>query len=104
MILDRPFKAGAPGPNIPARRVATVDPTFHSIVALRRARIMARGAGLKRPASGDWTFFEKSGGRMPPVPLRARYGRKKLAGDLERVLGPEGERPSGKGLVSHPVF
>jgi len=59
MILDRPFKAGAPGPNIPARRVATVDPTFHSIVALRRARIMARGAGLKRPASGDWTFVKR---------------------------------------------
>jgi len=39
-----------------------------------------------------------------PLSLRARYGRKKLAGDLERVLGPEGERPSGKGLVSHPVF
>jgi len=50
MILDRPFKAGAFGPNIPARRVATVDPTSHSIVALRRADIMTLGAGLERPA------------------------------------------------------
>ena len=43
--------------------------------------------------SGDWTFFEKSGGRVPPVPLRARYGRKKLA-QGQRRAGARDRRPT----------
>ncbi|HVN80590.1 MAG TPA: hypothetical protein VMW38_16455, partial [Terriglobia bacterium] len=43
--------------------------------------------------AGDWTFFEKSGGRMPPVPLRARYGRKKLA-QGQRGAGARDRRPT----------
>ncbi len=31
-------------------------------------------------------------------------GRKTLAGDLEMAPGEEGAKPSGKGLVIHPVF
>ena len=50
MMLDRPFKAGALGPLIPVRRVATVDLTIHLIVAPRRAAILRWDAGLERPA------------------------------------------------------
>ncbi|HVN82095.1 MAG TPA: hypothetical protein VMW38_24135, partial [Terriglobia bacterium] len=58
--------------------------------------------------TGDWTFFEKSGGRMPPVPLRARYGRKKLAqGAVSgRSSGPPSpRRPPWVGVPAdlHPL-